>query len=130
MNSFHVQTRAEPDSCLVSKQDLKTLLERQRTEPELAHRNLFVGIAISSALGCAGILASHLDELFTVGINLFESFFLVILISSTLAASVLAAFFHHRCREADDNAEHRALHWHLREQIDRPVDPEDPRQWP
>ncbi len=132
MNSYASSSQTDLGSesaCFVSRHDLEILLASQRAEPEKAQRNLFTGIAASSGFGCLGILTSHFRDLFTVGIGPIESFFLVVLIATTLASTALAVFFQQRLGQTGTSEAHRVLQWHLQDQIDRPS-PTDPRQWP
>ncbi len=133
MDSYAKTPQTDPDSrsgCLVSRHDLEILLASNRAEPEEAQRNLFAGIAVSSGFGCLGILASHFGELFSVGIGPIESFFLVVLIATTLAATALTIFFQQRVRQAGTSEADRVLRWHLQDQIDQPPELADPRRWP
>lgn len=115
--------------CVISKSDLETLLEGSETERERGHRNLFAGVAAVGALASTGTVVSHLGELLAVGLEPLESLFLTLTLAATLAAGILAGFFHRRVRHRDFDAA-RILGDQIREQLEHPADPADPRQWP
>ena len=101
----------------------------RETEKERGYRNVFAGIAASGALGTAGTFASHFGELLTLGIDPLESIFLTLMSAATMASSALAVFFHHRIRQSGPDGA-RELNEDIRDQLEHPSDPDDPRYWP
>ncbi len=125
-----IRAATQPDrDCVISRLDLETLLAGTEAERERGYRNLFAGVAAIGALGAVSTVTSHFGELLSVGIGPLESLFLTLLGATTLAASALAAFFHQRVRRSEAT-DPRLLGNHIRQQLEQPTDPDDPRRWP
>ena len=116
--------------CVIARRDLELLLRGAESERELGYRNLSVGIAMSCALGTLSTVVPRFGELVETGAGPVESLLLILLFAATLAASVLAVFFHRRLRTESCRESYRLLDRHIRSQLDRPVEPDDPRHWP
>ena len=113
--------------CVISRRDLEILLHGSEAERERGYRNLASAIAGGAGLGVASTVISHFGELLTVGLSPAEAIFLILTLSTTLAASVLAVFFHRRLvRTGADDL--RLLHHQIRGQL--LSDDDDPRHWP
>ena len=116
--------------CVISRHHLEILLQGSQTEKERAYRNLFAGTAAGGGCGALSTLISHFGELFSTGIAPLESLFLTLLIATTMASTALAVFFHHRLHQTGSSEAHRVLERHIREQLEHPTAPDDPRRWP
>ena len=123
---FLPETGIECD-CLISRRDLEILLHGSETERERGYRNLACAIAVGAGLGVSSIVISHFGELLTVGLSPAEAIFLILMLSTAMASSVLAAFFHRRVQRAGAS-HHRRLNDRIRDQLEAAAD--DPRHWP
>ncbi len=134
LNDEAFANSARPDrgferECVISRRDLELLLRGAESEREIGYRNLFTGVAITSVFGLLGTIAPHFDDFVSVGANPVESVLLIMLSAVTLASSTLAVFFHRRLRNSGSGA-YQLLDRHIRTQLERPADLNDPRQWP
>lgn len=120
------ETRLGRD-CVISRRDLEVLLHGSETEREKGYRNLAGAVTAGAGLGVLSTVISHFGELLTVGLSPAEGIFLVLMLSTTMASSVLAAFFHRRVRRTGA-ADHQLLNHHIRDQLEAAAD--DPRRWP
>ncbi len=116
--------------CVISRRDLEVLLRSAESEREIGYRNFCAGIAVSCGLGLLGTIVPNFGELVSVGADLVESILLILLAAVTLASSALAIFFHRRLRIVGSRRACRDLHHHIREQLEHPAEPDDPRHWP
>ncbi len=116
--------------CVISRHDLEVLLRGAESEREIGYRNLFAGIATSCGLGMLGMIASHFGEPVSVGADPVESILIILLTAVTLASSALAIFFHRRLQVDSSRGACRKLNRHIREQLEHPAEPDDPRRWP
>ena len=118
------------EGCLISRQDWEILVRGQESERERSYRNLFLGIASSSAFGTLATVASHSGQLFSAAMTPLASTCLMLMISATLAAGALTAFFHRRISRFGPGRALQLLNETIRIRLEHPEDPYDPRQWP
>ena len=118
------------EGCTISKQDWEILIRGRELEKEKSYRNLFLGIAASCGFGTLSTVASHFDQLLSVGLPLLESAFLLLMLSAALAAGALSAFFHRRISDREPDRALRLLDESIRDRLEHPDNPYDPRQWP
>lgn len=118
------------EGCTISKRDWEALLRGRELEKEKSNRNLYLGIAVSCGFGTLSTVASHFELLFSAGLPLLESIFFTLMLSATLAASALTAFFHRRVSETEPEGTLRLIDETIHDRLHNPEDPNDPRQWP
>ena len=116
--------------CLISSRDWELLLQSSEIVRERGYRNLCFGVAASGAFGILSTVSSSFSQMLSVGVAPLQAFFLIVMISGTIATAALGLFFHRRVADCGADGAVRRLDEAIRSQLEDPGDPDDPRRWP